>query len=102
MAPAPRRHLTTRSGSICGQAIVPESSASTPASRRQGGHDQRTTCSAPYEVRIGFESDLPLEQETDRLGTAGFDLAPVPKGRVPRIVLTDPDGEEIEIHPAPR
>jgi len=55
----------------------------------------------PYEVRIGFETHLDLEQETDRLRTAGFDLALISEGRVPRIVLTDPDGDEIEIHPAP-
>lgn len=54
----------------------------------------------PYEVRIGFETHQPLEQEAERLRAAGFELELITGEAAPRIVLTDPDGEEVQIHPA--
>lgn len=55
---------------------------------------------SPYEVRIGFETHLPLTAEADRLRAAGLLPTVITGEPVPRIVLTDPEGEEVQIHPA--
>lgn len=54
----------------------------------------------PYLVRIGFETHLPLTAEADRLRAAGVETTMITDG-APHLELTDPDGERIEIHPAP-
>ncbi len=54
-----------------------------------------------YEVRIGFETSQPLEQLAERLRSAGLDPTMITDVPDPRIVLTDPDGDEVQIHPAP-
>lgn len=54
-----------------------------------------------YEVRIGFETSEPLDRLADRLRAVGFAPTMIPDGPDPRIVLIDPDGDEVQIHPAP-
>ena len=54
-----------------------------------------------YEVRIGFETSEPLDRLGDRLRAAGFAPTMITDGPDPRIVLIDPDGDEVQIHPAP-
>ena len=54
----------------------------------------------PYLVRIGFETHLSLAAEADRLRAAGIETTMI-TGEVPHLEMTDPDGERIEIHPAP-
>jgi predicted enzyme related to lactoylglutathione lyase len=54
-----------------------------------------------YEVRIGFETSEPLARLDERLRAAGLDPTMITDGPAPRIVLTDPDGDEVQIHPAP-
>ena len=55
----------------------------------------------PYEVRIGFETSEPLDRLGDRLRATGFAPTMITDGPDPKIVLTDPDGEEVQIHSAP-
>jgi len=54
----------------------------------------------PYEVRIGFETHLSLAHEADRLRAAGLEPTMITEDPAPRLQLTDPDGEEVQIHPA--
>lgn len=54
----------------------------------------------PYLVRIGFETHEPLQQLADHLHAAGLAPTLVDDEHLPRLVLTDPDGETVEIHPA--
>jgi hypothetical protein len=54
-----------------------------------------------YEVRVGFETSEPLDRLADRLRAAGCAPTMITDGPDPRIVLTDPDGDEVQIHPAP-
>lgn len=53
-----------------------------------------------YEVRIGFETVEPLTVLDERLRGAGLEPTMITDGAGPRIVLTDPDGDEVQIHPA--
>lgn len=53
-----------------------------------------------YEVRIRFEPAEPLLQLDERLRAAGLEPTMISDGSAPRIVLTDPDGDEVQIHPA--
>lgn len=52
-----------------------------------------------YEVRIGFETSEPLAQLDERLRGAGLEPTMISDGPTPRIVLTDPDGDDVQIHP---
>ena len=54
-------------------------------------------CCAPF----GFETSEPLDRLADRLRAVGFAPTMIPDGPDPRIVLIDPDGDEVQIHPAP-
>lgn len=54
-----------------------------------------------FDVRIGFETHLPLAEEAAKLRAAGLTVELLADEPAPRIVLTDPDGEEVQIHPAP-
>ena len=54
-----------------------------------------------HEVRIGFETSEPLDRLADRLRAVGFAPTMITDGPDPRIVLTDPEGDEVQIHPAP-
>ena len=54
-----------------------------------------------YEVKIGFETPEPLVELDERLRTAGLEPLTITDGPQPRILLTDPDGDEVQIHPAP-
>lgn len=54
-----------------------------------------------YEVRIGFETSEPLARLGERLRAAGLEPTMITDGPDPRVVLTDPDGDEVQIHPAP-
>ena len=65
-------------------------------------HVRTTTRSGPsYEVRIGFETSEPLDRLADQLRAVGFAPTMITDGPDPQIVLTDPDGDEVQIHPAP-
>ena len=55
----------------------------------------------PYLVGIGFETSEPLAVFADRLSSAGLDPTMITDGSDPRVVPVDPDGEEVQIHPAP-
>lgn len=53
-----------------------------------------------YEVRLGFETHEPLDVLEARLRESGFETTLVTDD-APHLELTDPDGEQIEIHVAP-
>lgn len=53
-----------------------------------------------YEVRIGFETSEPLPELDERLRAAGLEPTLITDEPAPRILLTDPDGDEVQIHPA--
>ncbi|MFT4218699.1 MAG: hypothetical protein QM619_16145 [Micropruina sp.] len=53
----------------------------------------------PYDVRIGFETDEALDELASRLEAAGVEPTRTSDEAGPKLVLTDPDGEWIEIHP---
>lgn len=55
----------------------------------------------PYQVRIGFETSESIAVLAERLHDAGLDPTMIIDEPDPRLVLTDPDGEEVQIHPAP-
>jgi hypothetical protein len=54
-----------------------------------------------YEVRIGFETSEPLDRLADRLRAVGFAPTMITDVPDPRIVLIDPEGDEVQIHPVP-
>lgn len=54
-----------------------------------------------FEIKIGFETHLPLAEEAAKLLSAGLEPELLADEPALRIVLTDPDGEEVQIHPAP-
>jgi len=74
---------------------------STPASSRRAIHATPTTCSdrPTWCVDIGFETSEPLDVLVERLRSAGLDPTMITDGPDPRVVLVDPDGEEVQIHP---
>ncbi|MCB0910719.1 MAG: VOC family protein [Propionibacteriaceae bacterium] len=54
----------------------------------------------PALVRLGFETREPLDALVARLRDAGYDSARLTADEAgPKVVLTDPDGQYLEIHP---
>lgn len=54
----------------------------------------------PALVRLGFETREPLDALVARLQDAGYDSARLTADEAgPKVVLTDPDGQYLEIHP---
>nr|NLD40708.1 hypothetical protein [Actinomycetales bacterium] len=52
-------------------------------------------------VRLGFETAELLEELRDRLVTGSYEARLVVEDVGPKVHVLDPDGQEIEIHPAP-
>lgn len=52
-------------------------------------------------VHLGFETSEPLEELRDRLAAAGYPAEVVVEDVGPKVHVTDPDGQTIEIHPLP-
>ncbi len=56
----------------------------------------------PALVRLGFETREPLDALVSRLRGAGYGSAALTADEAgPKVVLTDPDGQYLEIHPRP-
>jgi hypothetical protein len=56
----------------------------------------------PALVRLGFETAEPLDALATRLRDAGYGSAAVVADEAgPKMVVTDPDGQSLEIHPRP-
>jgi catechol 2,3-dioxygenase-like lactoylglutathione lyase family enzyme len=54
----------------------------------------------PAAAQLGFDTAEPLDELAARLRDAGYDTASVLADQAgPKVVLTDPDGQRVEIHP---
>lgn len=56
---------------------------------------------APALVRLGFETAEPLDDLVARLEAAGYVATLTADEAGPKVVLVDPDGQPLEIHPRP-
>lgn len=64
---------------------------------REGEEDARNR--VPY-ANLAFVTTEDLSELADRLESAGYPAAVVTEGSLTKVHVTDPDGVEIEIHPA--
>ncbi len=49
-------------------------------------------------VSLGFQATEPLTELAERLTAAGYP-AEICSGDNPKVVVTDPDGQRLEVHP---
>ena len=63
------------------------------------GTDADAATERPALVRLGFETSEPLDALAARLQAAGYPAVVAEDGAGTKVVLTDPDGQHVEIHP---
>lgn len=64
-----------------------------------GRTDLPTGPNGMHVVRVGLETPEPLEDVVDRLVAAGHDARIVTDENATKVHVTDPDGQQLEVHP---